>query len=115
MCITNKLLRGMFNGFSLRACGFKSHKQWFFAEQQGETLPAQCVVRREKIRYTLFFIARSIQTCERITAYLTHPTVQSGINNLRALLASKNETKIIAMAKYITETMKIRRKKVENI
>ena len=39
------------------------------------------------------------------------PTVQSVINYLRALLASKNETKIIALVKYITEAMKIRRKK----
>ena len=47
------------------------------------------------------------------------PTVQSGINYLRALLDSKNETKIIALAKYITEAVKVRRKrkkkKVENI
>ena len=42
-------------------------------------------------------------------------TVQSGINYLKALLASKNETKIIAMAKYITEAMKVWRNKVENI
>ena len=35
-------------------------------------LPAQCVVKREKTRYTLFFIVRPIQTCERITACLTH-------------------------------------------
>ena len=43
------------------------------------------------------------------------PTVQSGINYLRALLASKNETKIIALVKYITGAMKVRRKKVESI
>ena len=35
------------------------------------------------------------------------------LNYLRALLASKNETKIIALAKYITEAMKVRRNKVE--
>ena len=44
----------------------------------------------------------------------TH-TVQSGINYLRALFASKNEIKIIALAKYTTEAMKVRRNKVENI
>ena len=43
------------------------------------------------------------------------PTVQSGINYPRALLASKNETKSMALAKYITEAMKVRRNKVENI
>ena len=43
------------------------------------------------------------------------PTVQSAISYLRALLASKNETKIIALAKYITEAMKVRINKVKNI
>ena len=43
------------------------------------------------------------------------PTVQSGINYPRALFASKNETKSMALAKYITEAMKVRRNKVENI
>ena len=40
------------------------------------------------------------------------PTVQSGINYLRAPLASKNETSIIP---YITEAMKFRRNKFDNI
>ena len=35
------------------------------------------------------------------------------LNYLRALLASKDETKIIALAKYITEAVKVRRNKVE--
>ena len=43
-----------------------------FPPNNRETLPAQCVVRKEKMRYTLFFIVRPIETCERITAYLTH-------------------------------------------
>ena len=43
------------------------------------------------------------------------PTVQSGINYLRALVASKSETKIIALAKCVTKAMKVRRNKVENI
>ena len=34
------------------------------------------------------------------------PIVQSGINYLRARLASKNKTKIIALPKCITEAMK---------
>ena len=56
MCITNKWLRGMFARFRLKACGLKNKNKNTknnnngFPPNNRETLPAQCVVRREKIR-----------------------------------------------------------------
>ena len=47
MCITNKWLRGMFAMFRLRACGLKSHKQWFTTEQQGDFTCPMCGQERE--------------------------------------------------------------------
>ena len=61
----------MYARFRLRACGPKSQQQKIPANNR-EILPAQCVVKREKTKYTLFFIVRPIQTCERIIACLTH-------------------------------------------
>ena len=69
-----------------------------FPPNNRETLPAQCVVRREKMKYPLFFIVRTIDLQKNCSIF-DSPTVQFGINYLRALLASKNETKIIALAK----------------
>ena len=42
------------------------------------------------------------------------PTTHCGMNHVSALLTSKNETEITALAKYITEAMKVREKKIEN-
>ena len=58
MCITNKWLRGMFARFRLKACGLKNKnknkkhqkQQQRFPPNNRETLPAQYVVRREKMR-----------------------------------------------------------------
>ena len=51
MCITNKWLRGMFAGLRLKACGLKTkQKNNGFPPNNRETLPAQYVVRREKMR-----------------------------------------------------------------
>ena len=62
------------------------------------------------------------RTSARTHAHTTHTYSLSlslsrslSLNYLRALFASKNETKIIALAKYITEAVKVRRNKVENI
>ena len=62
------------------------------------------------------------RTSARTHAHTTHTYSLSlslsrslSLNYLRALFASKNETKIIALAKYITEAIKVRRNKVENI
>ena len=114
MCITNKWLRGMYARFRLRACGLKSHKQWFSTEQQGDfTCPVCGQEREDEIHF--IFHCQAYTDLRKNYSMLDSHTVQSGINYLRALLASKNETKIIALAKYITEAMKVRRNKVENI
>ena len=59
------------------------------------------------MRYTVFH-CQAYTDLQKNDSIFDSPTVQSGINYLRALLASKNETKIIALAK-------VRRNKVENI
>ena len=61
------------------------------------------------------FHCQAYTDLRKIYSVFDSPTVQSGINYLKALLASKNETKIISLANYITEAMKVRRNKVENI
>ena len=68
--------------------------------------------REDEIHFV--FHCQAYTDLRKIYSIFDSPTVQSGINYLRALLASKNETKIRALAKYIKEAMKIRRKKVEN-
>ena len=114
MCITNKWLRGMYARFRLRACRLKSHKQWFSTEQQGNFTCPMCGQEREDETHFIFH-CQAYTDLRKNYSMLDSHTVQSGINYLRALLASKNETKIIALAKYITEAMKVRRNKVENI
>ena len=42
------------------------------------------------------------------------PTTHCSMNYVSARLASKNETEITTLAKFITEAMKIRKKKIEN-
>ena len=113
MCITNKWLRGMFASFRLRECGLKSHKQWFTTEQVDFTCPMCGQEREDEIHFV--FHCQAYTDVRKNDSIFDSPTVQSGINYLRALLASKNETKIIALAKYITEAMKVRRNKAENI
>ena len=114
MCITNKWLRGMFARFRLRARGLKSHKQWFSTEQQGDFTCPKCSQEREDEIHFVFHCQANTDLRKNYSIN-DSPTVQSGINYLKALLASKNETKIIALAKYIIEAMKVRRNKVENI
>ena len=114
MCITNKWLRGMYARFRLRACGLKSHKQWFTTEQQGDFTCPMCGQEREDERHFVFHCQAYIDMRKNYSMLDSH-TVQSRINYLRAPLASKNETKIIALAKYITEAMKVRKNKVKNI
>ena len=69
--------------------------------------------REDEIHFV--FHCQAYTDLRKYHSMLESHTVQSGMNYLRALLASKNETKIIALAKYITEAMKVRRNKVENI
>ena len=104
----------MYARFILRACGLKSHKQWFSIEQQGDFTCSMCGQEREDEIHFVFHCQAYTDFRKNYNMLDSH-TIQSGINCLRVLLASKNETKIIALAKYITEAMKIRRNKVENI
>ena len=99
---------------ALRAWGLKSHKQWFTTEQQGDFTCPLCGQERED---EIHFVSHCQAYTDMRKTYIIFdsPPVPSGINYLRALLASKNETKIIVLAKYITEAMKVRRYKVENI
>ena len=104
----------MYARFILRACGLKSHKQWISIEQQGDFTCPMCGQERE-IEIHFVFHCQAYTDLRKNYSMLDSHTVQSGINYLRALLALKNETKIIALTKYITEAMKVRRNKVENI
>ena len=104
----------MYARFRLRACGLKSHKQLFSTEQGGTKHFPVCGQEREDEIHFIFHCQAYTDLLQNYSMLDSH-TVQSGINYLRALLASKNETKIIALAKYITEAMKVRRNKVENI
>ena len=110
MGITNKWLRGMYARFRLRAFGLKSHKQWFTTEQQGDFTCPMCGQEREDEIHFVVHCQAYTDLRKNYSMFDSH-TVQSGINYLRALLASKNETKIMALAKYITEAMKVRRNK----
>ena len=65
----------MFARFRLRACGLKSHNG--FPPNNRGTLPAQCVVAREKTRYTLFFI---VKPKRKNYSMFDSPTVQSGMD-----------------------------------
>ena len=85
-----------------------------FHEQQGDFICSMCGQEREDEIHFIFYCQAYTDQRKNYSMLDSH-TVQSGINYLRALLASKNETKIIALAKYITEAMKVRRNKVENI
>ena len=51
MCITNERLLGMLAKFRVRACRFKSHSGLSLSNR--ETLPTECVIRKEKTRYIL--------------------------------------------------------------
>ena len=75
-----QMLRGMFARFRLRACGLKSHNG--FSPNNRGTLPAQCVVAREKTRYTLFFIVKPKRKnyLRKNYSMFDSPTVQSGID-----------------------------------
>ena len=91
-CITNKWLRGMFARFRLRACGLISHKQWFSTKQQGDFTCPMCSQEREDEIHFVFH-CQAYTDLRKNYSIFDSPTVQSGINYLRALLASKNETK----------------------
>ena len=69
--------------------------------------------REDEIHF--IFHCQAYTNLRKNYSMLDSQTVQYGINYLRTLLTSKNETKIIALAKYITEAVKFRRNKVENI
>ena len=107
-----QMLRGMFARFRLTACGLKSHKQLFSTEQGGTKHFPMCGQEREDEIHFIFHCQAYTDLLQNYSMLDSH-TVQSGINYLRALLASKNETKIIALAKYITEAMKVRINKVK--
>ena len=104
----------MYARFRLRACGLKSHKQWFTTEQQGDfTCPMCGQERKDEIHFV--FHCQAYTDLQKNYSIFDSPTVQSGINYSRELLASKNKTEIVALAKYTTEAMKVRRNKVKNI
>ena len=77
-----------------------------------ETLSTQCVNRRRKTRYTLFFIVRF--TKDLLIFDLL--TAQSGINHnykCTPCLKERERSKLIELAKYIREARKVRTRKVE--
>ena len=69
--------------------------------------------REDEIHFV--FHCQAYTDLQKNYSMLDSHRVQSGINYLKGLLASNNETKIIALAKYIAEAMKVKRNKVENI
>ena len=95
MYITNKWLRGMYARFRLRACGPKSQQQQNSSEQQGDFTCPMCGQEREDEIHFIFH-CQAYTDLRKNYSMLDSHTAQSGINYLRALLASKNETKIIA-------------------
>ena len=94
MYITNKWLRGMFARFRLRAC-LKVTNNGLPPNNRETTCPMCGQEREDEIHFV--FHCQTYTDLRKNYIIFDSATIQSGINYLRALLASKNDTKIIAL------------------
>ena len=113
LCITNKWLRDRLVRFRLRVCGLKNHKQWFTTEQGEDLTCPVCGQESEDEAHFIFHCKTFIDLRKKYKIF-DSPTTHCSMNYVSARLASKNETEITTLAKFITEAMKIRKKKIEN-
>jgi hypothetical protein len=110
--ITNKQMRATLAKFRLRVHGLGTAKHWFNNLEEYPSCPLcgqnvddevhlifQCQVFSDiRLKYSFF--------------RMTH--IQPTMNGIKALLATHNDTTIIALSKYLLETMNRRTKKLEH-
>ena len=99
--------------FRLRVCALKNHKQWFTTEQEGDFTCPVCGQDGEDEAHFIFHCKAYTDLRKKYWIF-DSPTTHCSMNHVSALLASKNETEITALAQFITEAIKFRKKKMEN-
>ena len=99
--------------FRLSVCGLKNHKQWFTTEQEGDLTCPVCG-QESKDEAHFIFHCKAYTDLRKKYRIFDSPASLCNMNRVSALLASENETEITALAKFITEAIKGRKKKIEN-
>jgi hypothetical protein len=114
MFITNKWMRDTLARFRLRACGLKNHKQWFTTDEQNaiDLICPVCGQGSEDEVHFIFHCQAYTELRKKYTLF-DSITTQPNMNHVSTILASKDETEITSLAKYIVEALRVRKKKIE--
>ena len=95
------------------AFGLKHYQQWFTTEQEVDLTCLVCGQDGED-KTNFVFHCKAYTNLRKKYNIFDSATTHCSMKLVHALLASKNETEILALAKYITEAMKITKKKVKD-
>jgi hypothetical protein len=114
MFITNKWMRDTLARFRLRACGLKNLKQWFTTDEQNaiDLICPVCGQGSEDEVHFIFHCQAYTELRKKYTLF-DSITTQPNMNHVSTILASKDETEITSLAKYIVEALRVRKKKIE--
>ena len=99
--------------FRLRACGLKNRKQWFVDGEQGDSTCPTCGHGREDEVHLIFRCQTYADFRSKYNIFDSVPS-EPIMNDVTVLLSSKDETTIKSVAKYLTETMNLRRKLISS-
>ena len=99
-------LRDLLVRLRLRVCGLKNRRQWFTTEQEGDLTCPVCGQDGEEEAHFIFR-CKAYSDLRKNYRIFDSPKTNCRMNNVSALLASKNEIEITALATFITEAMKV--------
>ena len=115
LLITNKWMKGTLEKIRLGVCRTKKkHKQLFITREEAN-LPALCVDRPVKIMCTFCFQCQAYANLRMKYNVFDSATAQVSVKHISTILASKNETEIKTLAKYIRKLRVLGKRRLNKI